>query len=288
MVQFTSMTLESEPERDRWISRMPPMKVSVHRCNEASTPANFLSLPFEIRLDIYEYVLGVFTSTQFEVSIDIDTYASSDTGQLILKCSKRPEFFSDLAILRSSKRIYREALPVLYGHCMFFPSADEHVIAMFFGKMSDLARSNIPRLYLRPRPQKIIRRAGPHATLSQVLRGPSWTTTCEKISVLFLALEELFIYLHPLYGYDLERGNEIDWIIRPLSRLWRTKKTLASVGNGSDNTMTYEMVELWDGLMEKADLEAEEYAACRNRIMENRENWANPYWVMKRSRLLES
>ena len=238
-------------------------------------------------MEIYEYVLGISASIQFEISINADNYASSDTGRLILQYSKRPESRLDLAILRSNKQIYREALPALYNCCVFFPLADEHVITMFFGKMSDFARSNIPRLYLRPRPQKIIRRVGPHAAISRVLRGPSWTSACDKISVLFVALEELFIHLHPMYGHDLGRGDEIDWIIRPLSRLGGVKKTLASVGNGSENTKTPDMVEKWNGLMEKADREAEEYAACRNRIMKDRESWPKVYWVMKRSKLLE-
>ncbi|MCJ1242294.1 hypothetical protein MMC14_010302 [Varicellaria rhodocarpa] len=267
---------------------MAAVNLPVHqRSKGASPPFHFLTLPTEIRMEIYEYIFGVPTFAQLEISINLDRYTSSDTGRLTLQCSKRPEFHLELAIFRTSKHVYREALPALYNRCIFFPVADENVIEMFFGNMSDFTRLNISKLYLRPRPQKNIRRIGPRATNSQVLRGPLWTLVCEKISILFVALEELFIHLHPMYGHDLWRGDEIDWIIRPLSRLWRVEKILASVGNGSENTKTPEMVDKWKELTKKADHEAEEYAACRNRIMETRESWPNPYWVMKRSKTLK-
>ena len=255
------------------------------RSKRFGPPTDLLSLPLEIRIQIYDNVFEYLTSAQFEISIDVDKYASSNAGQLVPQCSRQPKCHLSLAILRCNKQIYREALPAWYNRCVFFPLADEVVIATFFGRMSDFARSNIRKIHLRPRPQKIIRRVGPQATISELLRAPSWTSTCDTISILFVALEEVYIHLHPMYGVDLGRGNGLDWIIRPLSRLRGTKKTLASIGSGSQNTKTAELVGIWNELVEKANTEAEEYTACKNRIMEGRVNWSNPYWMMKRSKL---
>ena len=63
-------------------------------------------------------------------------------------------------------------------------------------------------------------------------------SACDILSVLFINLGELLIHLHPMYGYELGKGEEMAWIIRPLTCLHGVKKTLASIGHGSDNTMT--------------------------------------------------
>lgn len=245
----------------------------------------FLSLPTEIRIEIYECVLGVVTATRFKITIDTDQYASSDTGRLILRCAKRPELHPDLAILRVNRQTYEEALPLLYGRCAFYPLADAAILASFFGHMSDFARSKIFMLHLRPRKQRIIRLAGPRATLSQVKRGPSWAPACEQISVLFTGLKELLIRLEPVHGHELERGDQLDWIIRPLSQLRGVKKTLVPVGSASGNR-TPDMVVTWNELVKKADGEIEEYSASRERIIQHKEGWPNSYWMAKRSRLL--
>ena len=111
---------------------------------------------------------------------------------------------------------------------------------------------------------------------------------CEKIPELFIALEEIFIHLHPMYGHGIRRGDGLDWIIRPLSYIGRVKKTLAFVGNGLENNTTPEMVKSWNSLMEKADRENGELVVCRMRIMENCKSWPESHWVVKRNKLLES
>lgn len=88
-----------------------------------------------------------------------------------------------------------------------------------------------------------------------------------------------------MYGIDLGRGNGMDWIIRPLFRLRGAKKTLASIGSGSQNTKTAELVGIGNELVEKAATEAAEYMACKNRILEGRVDWSSSYWMMKRSEL---
>ena len=258
------------------------------RSNGPNPCSYFLCLPVEIRLTIHEYALGVSTLTQVEISVCADKYASADTGRLVLQCSKSQAFPVEPAILRTNRLIYREALPLLYNRCKFFPSADEHVIATFFGQMSNYARSRIATLHLRPRPQKIVRMVGPRAVLSQVAKGPSWAPTCANLSVQLISLEELFIHLHPMYGLALESRGDIDWIIRPLSRIRGVRKTLVSVGSGSQNIMTLGHVGNWNELMENAEDEAEEYAACGDRIMKDRGSWPDPYWIAKRHRLPES
>ena len=256
--------------------------VSANREALSSSRSHFLSLPGELRIDIYELILGVSTSQRLEVSINTDQYASSDTGRLVFQCSKQPDYRLDLAVFRVNKQIYRESLPILYKNCIFYPLADAPLLAVFFGPMSDFARSNILRLHLKPRPHKAVRLVGPRATLSEVMRGPSWSPACEKISVLFPDLEELLIHLHPIYGYGLGDGDQLDWIIRPLSRLQGIQKVLASVGNGSDDAKTPEMNRNWNNLVKKADSDAKEYMASRTRIMENKKGWPSPYWITKR------
>lgn len=248
----------------------------------------FLSLPLEIRLSIYEYAFELSTSQQLQVLVSEDTIATSEAGYLVLHCTKQPKHHLSLTIFQCSKQTYREALPALYLHFAFFPIADRDVITSFFGRMSAFARSSITKLQLRPRPQKIIRRTGPSATSSKTFRGPSWMSACDILSVLFINLKELLIHLHPMYGYELGKGEELGWIIRPLTRLHGVKKTLASIGHGSEKTLKLELVTTWDELVEKADHEAEDYAMAKNKIMEDTTSWSNPYWILKRNNTFRS
>ena len=176
---------------------MSAIKLSIDQTEEGISPSYFLHLPTELRQEIYNYVLGIPTLSKVEVFIDNDRYTSSYSDSFGLQCSKSPQIPPSLAIFRSNRQIYREALPLLYRCCNFFP-LDDDVLNKFFGRMPGFARSNILRLHLKPRPQKAVRRLGPPATLSQVMKGPSWIFTCETISHLFVALEEILIYLHPL------------------------------------------------------------------------------------------
>lgn len=250
--------------------------------------SRFLLLPREIRIEIYEYIFEISKAQPLEVLINIDTLASLSAPQLVLNWSKQPDHHPDLTIFRCSRQIYSEALPVFYQHCLFFPPADHDAIAMFFGRMTTFACSSIRRIVLRPRPQKTLHRRGPNSTTAKVVRGPSWISACEILSRLFVGLEEVFIQLHPLYGYELAKGIEMGWIIRPLSRLYGVKKTLVFVGSRSENGVTTELVERWDDLMKKADREAEEYLASRKQVVEARGRWTSPHWVVKRSKVLES
>ena len=277
-----TMTLESKQRHNEEVLEKVFDNVSANRKAALSSRSHFYSLPTELRIEIYELVLGVSPTQRLEVSICTDQNASSDSGRSVLRCSKQPDFRRDLGFFRVSKQTYRESLPIPYNNCTFYPLADPTLLAAFFGPMSDFARSNIPRLHLKPRPQKVVRLVGPRATLSEVLRGPSWSPACEKIFVLFPDLEEVLIHLLPIYGYGLGDGDQLDWIIRPLCRLKGTKKLLASVGNGSDNVKTPEMDRKWNDLVEKAESDATEYMASRARIMEDPKGWPSPYWIIKR------
>ena len=267
---------------------MPPTKLQAHGRNCSSSSSHFLCLPAELRVAIYEYTLEVATVTQLKVSIHADKYASADTGRLVLHYSKQPQFCPDLTVFRASRQIYTEALPVLYKRCVFCPMADVEIISKFFGQMSDFARSNIFKLHLTPRPQKIVRLASSRANLSQVVYGPSWGPVCEKVFLFFVALGELCIHLHPSYAHDLGRGDRIDWIIRPLSRLRGMKKTLASVGDTYEEFEALKLIHNWNELVKKADCELEEYMASRQRILSSQNGWSMPYWMTKRNKLLES
>ena len=246
-----------------------------------------LSLPQEIRLSIYEYVFELSTSQQLQVLVSDDVIASSDAGHLVLHCTKQPKHHLSLRIFQCSKQIYREALPALYRHFDFVPVADRDVLSLFFGRMSAFARSSITKLQLRPRPQKIIRCTGPRATISKTFRSPSWMLACDILSVLFINLKEVLIHLHPMYAYELGQGEEMGWIIRPLTSLRGVKKTLASVGQGSENTMVIELVTVWDKLVKKADQEAEDYATAKYLLMEGTTSWSNPYWILKRNNVFK-
>ena len=254
--------------------------------NRSCPQCHFLSLPFELRTAIYEYVLDVSSTERLEVHITSNQLASSDAGRLVLQYSRRPRFHPDLAIFRASRKTYNEVLPILYKHCLFYPLADENVISLFFGQMSEFALSNILKLHLKPRSDKIVRLVGPRGTISQLLRGPSWGPACDKVSKLLLALEELYVHLHSMYGYQLEKGDCIGWIIRPLSRLQRVQKTLISVGDRAADDPLLALVTKWNKLIQKADREAAEYVACRNRIMESDQGWPDAYWMLKRHKLL--
>lgn len=249
-------------------------------------PLHFLYLPVEIRLEVYEFVLGLSSSTEVEVSINLDPLASSDAGRPILQHKKRPSFHPGLAVFRVCSQVYREALPILYQRCSFYPLADVHVIRLFFGQMSDFPRSNVSRLHLKPRSHKTIRFVGPQHTLSQLVQGPSWSLVCDQVYLLFPTLKELCIHLHTMYGHQLERGDSMSWLVRPLCRLNGVDKTLYSIGNETGNEKTALLAKIWNELIKRISLETAEYAACRNRIMQNQRVWPDSYWFMKRNHLL--
>lgn len=105
----------------------------------------------------------------------------------------------------------------------------------------------------------------------------------EILSVLSIYLKELLVHLHPMYGYELGKGVEMDWTIRPLTRVHGIKKTLACICCGSENTMTIELVMTEDELVKKADHEAEDYAVAKNQLMEDTTSWSYPYWISKKN-----
>ena len=122
--------------------------------------------------------------------------------------------------------------------------------------MSEFTLSNVLKLHLKPRSGKTVRLVGPHGTVSQLLQGPSWGPACDKVSKLLLALEELYVHLHSMYYYQLEKGDCIGWIICSLSHLQRAQKTLISVRDRAADDPLLALVTKWDKLIQKADREA--------------------------------
>ena len=249
-----------------------------------SLVCHILRLPIEIRIIIYENLFGVSSSDRVKVSIFSDQHASSDSGLAILGYSLLPAVAPDLRILRSNKYIYTEALPILYTYFYFFPKADQLVMKTWLTKMSAFARSNVQSIHLKPLPCKIIRTVGPEKSDSQVSTGPCWAPTCAELANRLPNLQELFIHLHTLHGLTLERHEDLDWVIRPLSRLHKIKKTLSSVGS-SDYVMTKDHVDRWGELVKKADMEAKEYALAKSRITQGGKKWPSCYWREKRAKL---
>jgi hypothetical protein len=243
----------------------------------------FLFLPIELRCEMYKWLLhpGLAAILRIDNSVNQETLERKD---IVLDFIKESHTYIDLSILRVSKQIYSEALPTLYRNVIFHPVADEDVLAAFFGPMSEFTRSKIRKLRLKPRPQRIHQTLGSKTLHSQLQRAPSWAPVCTMISGLFPNLVEVEIELHSLYGYELELGEQLDWVIRPLSYLKLARKTLVRVSNRATDCKTSEMVTKWNKLVSEADREGTEYLSSIERMKEGRDNWTNAYWRIKRAK----
>ena len=78
---------------------MTSTKLPVDQTDGDQSRCYLFLLPIELRLEIYEHVLGLSTFGRIEVSIDNDRHALSDPDFLGFHCSKRPHFRPSLDIL---------------------------------------------------------------------------------------------------------------------------------------------------------------------------------------------
>ncbi|KAI0489967.1 hypothetical protein F4859DRAFT_174288 [Xylaria cf. heliscus] len=245
-------------------------------------PHFFSIVPLEIRLQIYEYLLNPEPKSPAVVSVALEQ-DYQQVHDLALVYTKESWASVDLNVLRTNKRIYEEALPILYQRCIFNPTADEDVLSMFFGRMSSFACSNVRRLLLKPKPQVVRRVGGSKTNISELRRAALWAPACAKIHALLPELREVQIDLHPMYAYQLESSGDVGWLTIPLSLLQGVKKSLVRVSKGSAEFTTVACAEKWDQAVAKADLEKAEYLSCKNRVMRSQNGWPVSYWRMKRS-----
>jgi hypothetical protein len=104
-------------------------------------PFPFLSLPDELRLEIYKHA---FSASSYPILIDIHRVRAT------LRYTKHPTISFPTALLRTNKQIYHEALPVMYRDITFFPAPNTGLFPFFLDRLSKFAQGNIRRARISP------------------------------------------------------------------------------------------------------------------------------------------
>jgi len=159
-------------------------------------PLTFLSLPLESRLDIYRHALvnkermgGRFSRSMVQYQIMIDVRKS------------REEMTMTPALLRTTKQIYHEALPILYGENEFMVDKAKMILDWLqqIGPVSVTLLTSL--------------RIFPHAVYSETGKGlfgvredpnytgPTWCALLNKLAADATGLRHVFVYL------DAEPGS---------------------------------------------------------------------------------
>ncbi|KAF3037825.1 hypothetical protein E8E12_007520 [Didymella heteroderae] len=196
-----------------------------------------LHLPKELRLEIWRYTVTDPSTDGLVVHIDTDFVPVSALGchpnqrpglslrqhsrfQRTFKTSfskprKQP---INVAVLRSSRLVYEEALPLLYHSITFCPS--DAAFAPFLMTLSDLAKSHIRHVRLAI-DLPVIQAA-----------GPSWSVKCAQVARLpgLRVVEIESGALHQAYSFHAERIQEK--ILWPLLKIKAPKRMTPADDNG--------------------------------------------------------
>ncbi|MCJ1469501.1 hypothetical protein MMC07_008134 [Pseudocyphellaria aurata] len=114
-----------------------------------SDPFPFLQLPFEIRQQVYSYMLAG-TGRQIKVAgLSHGFHVSSPSSRTLADDYGRCELEIDVAILYTCQQIHDEAEPILYRSHDFAFGDDTETICRFLSRLSNQARHNIRCISLR-------------------------------------------------------------------------------------------------------------------------------------------
>lgn len=155
---------------------------------------HLLSLPKDIRLKIWEYVLTDPSMPDLLIGIDRKPFSPSyklsrpPTPELTFFHAERRNPIS-INILLASREIYEEALPILYESASFMPMDLGGLLPLFLNTLSPFARSCIRRIYL------CIPKKSPTETFRRDCSKPifHWAVTCAQIAQLNNTLEQVDI-----------------------------------------------------------------------------------------------
>ncbi|KAL2852696.1 hypothetical protein BJX68DRAFT_265575 [Aspergillus pseudodeflectus] len=180
--------------------------------------SSLLSLPIEIRFLIYQYAFSSSSRWEELIRITVDRKSPSQGPQTVstvfrskppevkLKYSRKPPHHLPVALLRTCRQIYDEALPVLLSGVCFGFATKPTSLMFLLDRFSETAHNNVRYLHLYPAPL-------------YVNNGPigdqlSWAVLCARLAGL-PSLRRLSV----VYGFaeDL-RANRVE-----LHRLWYGK-----------------------------------------------------------------
>ena len=184
-------------------------------------PFTFLSLPKELRLEIYEHA---FSASSYPILVTIHrdhhcTRSRCNTAQaeptVTLGYAKHPTISFPVALLRTNRQIYHEALPVTYRDIAFFPAPGTGLF--FFDRLSKFAQANIHRTR--------ISLSGHLGSISTDSSRFIWAVTCAQLACL-PSLDEVELLLSSPDDFTyLSRHWDPKRILKPLC-LIRAKKVL--------------------------------------------------------------
>ncbi|KAL4870930.1 hypothetical protein BDV12DRAFT_40436 [Aspergillus spectabilis] len=146
-------------------------------------PPSFLSLPYEIRFMIYQYAFSYSSNWNEIIRITVDrdhrthqpgVFFRPPSPQIKLKYTRNPALHLPVALLATSRQIYREALPVLFSGVTFGFASNPTSLTFLFDRFSERARESIRYLRLYPAPLYV-----GNGPLGERL---SWSVLCAQVS----------------------------------------------------------------------------------------------------------
>ncbi|KAF2116114.1 hypothetical protein BDV96DRAFT_598876 [Lophiotrema nucula] len=220
-------------------------------------PCFLLSLPKELRLEIWKYVLTDTSSD--DLVVHIQRLPTTPCYKLerplppsfsITHEGRRSASIST-SILRTSRFIYEEALPVLYNTTTFYPGDLEGLLPLFLKTLSPFAQSHIRRIKLRvPTEELLLEFQG---DLSRPLFH--WAVTCAQVAKLSSSLREVEVCgdISLLEGKPHRRAKGV---LHPLCKI-KTLKVFTQDPNHL-HSINREALDSVDSLFQRLLAEAEE------------------------------
>jgi hypothetical protein len=180
--------------------------------NNFGNPSPFLSLPKELRLEIYEHAFSA-SSYPILVTIRRDRHCMRVT----LRYAKHPTISFPAALLRTNRQIYHEALPMMYRDITFFPTPDTGLFSFFLDRLSKFAQGNIRRARISPSSQL--------APVSTDCSRMFWAVMCAQLARMPSLYEVELLHSSPNDLIDRLTDRHRKRILKPLC-LIKAKKVL--------------------------------------------------------------
>jgi hypothetical protein len=185
-------------------------------------PFTFLSLPKELRLEIYEHAFSA-SSYPILVAIHRERHCTRSRYKntlrpeptVTLRYAKHPTISFPTALLRTNRQIYHEALPVIYRDIAFFPTPSTGLF--FFGRLSKFAQGNIHRAR--------VSLGGHPDSVSTDSSRFIWAVMCAQLACLPSLYEVELLLSSPNDLIDLWTDWDRKRILKPLC-LIKAKKVL--------------------------------------------------------------
>jgi len=175
-------------------------------------PSPLLSLPKELRLEIYEHA---FSASSYPILVAI--HRDYQFKRVTIRYVKHPTISFPAALLRTNRQIYHEALPVMYRDTTFFPTPNTGLFSFFLDRLSKFAQDNIRRARISP--------SGHLASVSTDCSRLFWAVMCAQLARLPSLYEVELLHSSPNDLIDLWTDYHQKRILKPLC-LIKAKKVL--------------------------------------------------------------